>query len=477
MEQALQSQEPGSTEIEPARPAWRLAIQRHRAGDAAGAVVLYERHLKRDPQDAEAWMTLGAELRRTARPDAAMVCYQRALRLRPDDAAAWCNIGMLWQEMGEHEQSLHCHVRALRLAPRHAQLRLNCARTLREAGRFAEAEELIEQCLAQEPERPDLLLERARLRLQCGRYAEAWPDFEARLLLGPRPASPRESPRWRGERIGGKRLLLLAEDSLSETIWAARFVALLARRGADLALCCPAALHPVLAALGLRLAPARSQGAGERAQDYHCHLLSLAGVVDPRGATIPGPLAVAVPEASRVAMRRRVVPYAGAFRIGVAWNGACDGGDPRGIVPLAQLLSLGSLPGVQLFALADAAAAELRGAGAAGFVVDLGARCRHLGDTAAAVEQMDLLVCSDGPVAHLAASMDKPVLALLPFSAHWIYGRRGDSTPWYPTMRLLRQKSPGDWSSVCAEVLRLVGTWASARLRPQVRLQPDLISG
>jgi Flp pilus assembly protein TadD len=465
MEQALQSNPIPDAGIAAMQPAWTSAIERHRAGDTDGAIVLYQRHLKRNPQDAPGWMNLGAALRRTGRPDAALVCYQRALRLRPDDAAVWNNLGNLWRQFGEHEQSLRCHRRALQLAPAHPRLHLECAVSLREAGRFAEAEDIIGQCLAREPGRPDLLCERALLRLHTGRYAEAWPDYEARLRCVV-PRLPRvEAPRWQGECIGGKRLLLQAEPGMADTLWAARFVAMLARRGADITLRCAAALHPVLAAMPVRLAPMRDGAAPDGTPDMHCPLLSLPGIVDPRGITIPEPVGIAVPEDSRAMMRRRIAPYARCFRIGVVWSGrGRQRADARASLPLERLLPLASLPGAQVFSLQKGhAATEQHSAGAAGFVVDLGAQCRHFGDTAAALEQMDLVVACDSAVAQLAGCMGKPVLALLAFNPHWIYGMHGDSTPWYPTMRLLRQKSPGDWSSVCTELLRLVGRWAEIR--------------
>lgn len=117
MEQAVHSNPIPDAGSAAMQPAWTSAIERHRSGDTEGAIVLYQRHLKRNPQDAPGWMNLGAALRRTGRADAALVCYQRALRLRPDDAAVWSNLGNLWKQFEEHEQSLYCHRRALQLDP------------------------------------------------------------------------------------------------------------------------------------------------------------------------------------------------------------------------------------------------------------------------------------------------------------------------------------------------------------------------
>ena len=116
---------------------------------------------------------------------------------------------------------------------------------------------------------------------------------------------------------------------------------------------------------------------------------------------------------------------------------------------------------VQLFSLQKGkSATQLNTSGAGGFIVDLAAQCIHFGDTAAAIELMDLVVTTDCGVAHLAGCLGKPALNLLQYKPCWIYGMRGEATPSYPTMRLIRQASPGDWDSVFREMSRLVGTWA-----------------
>ncbi|MFZ1834473.1 MAG: glycosyltransferase family 9 protein, partial [Pseudomonadales bacterium] len=138
----------------------------------------------------------------------------------------------------------------------------------------------------------------------------------------------------------------------------------------------------------------------------------------------------------------------------------------RRSVSLARLLPLAAMPGVQLFSLQKGkSATQLNTSGAGGFIVDLAAQCIHFGDTAAAIELMDLVVTTDCGVAHLAGCLGTPALNLLQYKPCWIYGMRGEATPSYPTMRLIRQASPGDWDSVFREMSRLVGTWAEVRMR------------
>ncbi len=466
MEQALRTVRP-ETIPDAMHPLWTAAIEHHRRGDTSGAIALYQRYLKSNPHNPEAWLNLGAALRRTRRLDAALVCYQRVLRLRPLDAGVWSNLGNLWNDLEQHEQSLRSHRRALELAPERFGLRVNYAMALRDAGNFEAAEALIEECLEQEPGRADLVWERAQLRLHAGRYREAWPDYEARWCIGASSAPLHASPRWQGERIGGKRLLLLAEQGFGDTLWAARYFGMLRRRGADLSFACNPVLHPLFADVQVRLLDYADPGIAAQGFDFHCPVMSLPGLVDPRGLSIPEPLAVSIPGQSRVLLGRRVAPYAGSFRVGVVWSGSTRfAGHVRRSVALASLLPLAAMPGVQLFSLQKGKpATQLNTSGAGGFIVDLAAQCADFGDTAAAIELMDLIVTTDSGVAHLAGCIGKPALNLLQYKPSWIYGMRGEATPSYPTMRLIRQMAPGDWSSVINEMSRLVGTWAEIRMQ------------
>ena len=127
-------------------------------------------------------------------------------------------------------------------------------------------------------------------------------------------------------------------------------------------------------------------------------------------------------------------------------------------------LALALLPGVRLYSLQhDAAAAGLAQNGATGLLTDLGSRCEDLADLAGAVSLMDVCIVADGTTAHLAGCLGKPSLTLLPFRPHWLYGLRGESTPWYPASRLLRQPAPGDWNSVMRDATALLRRWSKAR--------------
>lgn len=237
---------------------------------------------------------------------------------------------------------------------------------------------------------------------------------------------------------------------------------MLARRGAAITFRVARALHPLLGALTqTQLVDGDGPETDELA--FHSPLMALPWLIDPSGATIPEPLRMTIPATSHAAMQRAIAPHGSKWRIGIAWSGSSRNDErARHAVTLDQFLPLAMLPGAQVFSLQKGAAlAELRRPAASRSIVDLGSACADFGDTAAALERMDLVVATDGVIAHLAGCMGKPVLNLLHTRPCWIYGLHGDSTPHYPSMRLLRQSRPGEWDGVFAEVCRLVGAWAA----------------
>ncbi len=447
----------------PNRSHWHAAVAHQRDGNTDAAITALQEHLRQTPDDAGGWMHLGAALRRHGRLDAALVSYQRALRLCPRDPAVWSSMGRLWADLGQQEQGLRAHRRAVELDPSRMALRVDCAHALAEAGRLDEAERHLDSCLRQEPGRQDLRQMRGRLRLQAGRLREGWEDHEARPEA-PLPAALRLLPRWRGERVAGRRVLVTPEGSPAETLWAARYVGMLARRGACVSLACEPDMQRVLASLSARIVSVQDSAVDAGSFDLRCPLQSLPALLDPRGAAIPDPF-VPEPPAPEPWLRELLSPPGAALRVGIAWQDPAAPQAGAGL-SLGQLLPLALLPHLRLYSLqTGSATAELPGNGAAGLVTDLGSRCADLADLASAIAQMDVCVLIDGVALHLAGCIGKPALGLLGGRAHWLHGMRGESSRWYPSLRLLRQESPGDWFEQLRETTALLRGWADVRSR------------
>jgi Tfp pilus assembly protein PilF len=446
---------------------WQRAIACQRDGDCEGAIRWIERHLARETEDIGAWMHLGTLLRQVGRADAALVCFQRALRLAPRDATIWNNLGKLWPTLGQHEQGLRAHRRAVELDPARLAFRVDCAAALRDACRLDEAEAMLSSCLRAEPGWRELRHERAMLRLQAGRYREGWEDYAERSPSGLARAVALRLPRWRGERIAGRRILITEEGDEASILWASRYLGMLTRRGAVPTLVLRDTLHAAFAGSPFRVvSPAALPQALERAE-LHCPLLDLPRCVDPRGVAIPSPFEPPTPASGNEALCEWLAEDAPALRVGFcrsAGEGCREW--PRASFPLTAMMGLALLPGLQLCTLSWGALQDApRPVAAAGLLVDLDPLIHSLADTILALRSLDLLVTVDGPLAHLAAGLGVPVLNLLPFRPAWTWGIRGDTTPWYPTMRLLRQSAPGDWDAVIAELQGLLSAWAGSRRR------------
>jgi hypothetical protein len=189
--------------------------------------------------------------------------------------------------------------------------------------------------------------------------------------------------------------------------------------------------------------------------DMDAPLLSLPGILGVTLDSIPAQVPYLFPERNRAEEWKRKVPrLPGQINIGIAWAGhAGHRGNSKRSTHLSCWSPLAGVPGVSLFSLqVGEAAAEPQNPPAGMSVLDLTGSIRDFADTAALIDALDMVISVDTAVAHLAGAMGKPVWTLLPFAPdwRWLLGRR--NTPWYPTMRLFRQKVPGDWKGVFDEV-------------------------
>jgi ADP-heptose:LPS heptosyltransferase len=258
-------------------------------------------------------------------------------------------------------------------------------------------------------------------------------------------------PRWQGEDLSGKRLLLTTEQGFGDTILAARFIPLLAARyptGA-LQLVCKPELQRVLAGLPAQLLDAMP-GAGSA--DYYCPLMSLMGMLGIDDHNVPPPTPLSIPAAAREKFTWLAGHAPGRRKVGIVWSGSLTFKDnAKRAAGLEQFLALAELPHLQCYSFQKGPREEdLKTHAATPLICDLAPHLADFADTAAAVMHMDLIVMTDSSLAHLASSLGKPVLNLLQYKPYWLYGTDARMNAWYPAMRALRQQQPGEWSTVFA---------------------------
>jgi len=344
----------------------------------------------------------------------------------------------------------------LRAAPGSAPALHALGLALHDQARFAEAEAVYREA---ERRGADAALARhaiGLLRLLQGDFAAGWRGWEERRHI-PALGLPRvPTPPWNGQPMPGGRLLILGEQGFGDIIQFARFIPAAARQArVPVTLGLPPALQrlfaPLAQAAGVAIAPGTQlDPAGFDRMAFVCSLPALLG-------TPPDAFAAAVPylaaEAAAVAAWRRRRP-ARLRCVGLCWEGRpTHPQDARRSVLPAALRPLLDLPGTALVGLQHP---PLRRPGTGLVDLDWGPDIGDFADTAAMLLALDGLVTVDTALAHLAGSLGLPTVVLLPFVPDWRWGTAGEASRWYPSLRLARQPSPGDWAGAVARAVALL---------------------
>jgi tetratricopeptide (TPR) repeat protein len=422
-----------------------------------------EAHLKRaleiDPDCVEthiAWCQL-----RVADGDAAGAWQWagRALEQNPRHAEAVNMRGILLHNEGRFEQAVEAFAQAEALGS-HAAVS-NRGNSLLDMGRDAEALRAHEAAVERDPHSPGALYNLALTRLRLGDWERGWPDYEARWRFREVHRNPRvfRQPRWRGEVLSGSRILLHAEQGLGDTIQFCRYAELVAVRGGHVIIQvqrAAARLMQSLAVVRSGLAEVAILGQAPPGFELECPLMSLPAVFGTSVETVPWAGAYLGAEPELVEQKRAGFPSRHpGLRVGLAWAGNPRyKADRQRSTDLDTLLPLLRAEGVNWISLQKREAARQIDSLPAG--VELADGCSRdcdLADAAALMATLDLVITTDTSIAHLAGAMGMPVWILLPHLPDWRWMQRAETTPWYPTARLFRQREAGDWGGVVARVI------------------------
>ncbi|WP_161967555.1 tetratricopeptide repeat protein [Fimbriiglobus ruber] len=404
------------------------------------------------PGSPDAHFALGLALAGGDRPEDAEECFRTALRLRSGWPAAHCNLGNALATLGRFGEAEQHFREAVRLRPRSAQDHMNLGTLLAQTGRVEDAIRAYDEALRLRPGFPEARLYRALAFLAVGEFDRAWADYEARWLVAKGGAPKCPAPRWDGGPLSGKVILLHAEQGLGDTIQFVRYATLVKARGAKEVLVDTP--RPLAGLLGTCPGVDRAVPSGEPMTGLHLHipLMSLPRLLGVPPATCPATPPYLIPPTERISYWRRELEADQGLRVGIAWQGSkIHKGDRLRSVRLARFAPLAAIPGVTLYSLQKGPGTDqlTTGPGAGIRIVDLGARtAAGMEDAAAALLALDLLVSVDTALIHLAGAVGVRAWVAVAFAADWRWGRSGEETVWYPTVRLFRQSRPGDWDGV-----------------------------
>jgi len=405
------------------------------------------------PANSAALVQRGIALRQANRQTLAIACYRRALDADPDCVPAWSNLGNALKDLHRTDAAIAAHRQAAALLPDNPLILLNLAIALRQGRAWHEAGAVLTSALSHAPDNRSIAWERALINLQLGAYPAGFADYEARLDLPNGPEIPTDAPRWRGEPLSGRRILLVPEQGYGDAFLALRYLPALRAMGATVVLRSrPATLRLFREIAGIEVIGLEEHPPGI---DFICPLMSLPGLLGTTLSTVPSAWRPK-PDARAHDKARSLVPRrANAMNIGIVWAGS-DGftDNLQRSIPLPTLLGLLEVPNVRLFSLQKGPHEQaLPAVALPDLVTPLGPALHDFAETAAVVERLDLVVMTDSAVAHLTGSAGRPVWVLLHRTPYWIFGTGGAQTPWYTSMRLFRQPDHGGWHATMGNVI------------------------
>jgi tetratricopeptide (TPR) repeat protein len=462
-----------------------------RTGGLDRAVALLRRYVQLQPSDPEGYANLSTALVKAQRTDEALAAAKKAIELAPARAEGYSNLGSLYQKLGRLDDAVQEFERALQIDPefglahgnlgsayeqldrydeaavefeKAAQLMPNyllvfntLSALYRSMNRDADSLHAADRALQIEPNHPDGHGNRAFALLSMGRLVEGFEEYEWRWRCLNFTTAPREfdRPMWDGSDPAGRSILVHTEQGYGDVLQMVRYLPMLAQRGARIILECAPPLKTLLDSVqGVD----RVIVAGLKLPDFdlHCPIMSLPRAFGTTLETIPNQVPYLVaPEARRALWWPKVDEIAaGRLKVGIIWGGNAKP-DPRRSCDLPHLAALWDVPGVSYISLQTGAPATQLKELQPGFeIVHLGDQLKDFADTAAIMERLDLIITIDTAAAHLAGALGKRTWLMLPFSPDWRWLRDREDSPWYPTMRLFRQLSRGDWKSVAAQITR-----------------------
>ncbi|MGC2656675.1 MAG: tetratricopeptide repeat-containing glycosyltransferase family protein [Bryobacteraceae bacterium] len=426
-------------------------------GQPEQAIDQYRCALVLRPAFPEAQLNLGNSLKTLGRNEEAVASYSAAIALRPQYVEAHTNLGTVLLRMNRPQEAIANFAAAVSIDPETKAIYSNLGAALTALNRHEEAIPFLQRAGEGNPDAAQPVYNEAVARLAIGDFERGWPAYEARWRMAETKSRSRDSgqPMWNGEaEITGKTVLVHAEQGLGDSILFARYVPLLVHRGARVIL----EVQKPLVSL-MRTIPGVDQvlKLGEELPEFDLHVpfgslpLAFKTTLDNIPAQVPY---LGAPDESSAlsGFDRGTEPQ---FRVGVCWAGNRDfANDYNRSIPLSKFQRLLSIPDVHFVSLQP----ELR-PGDDRILADLGTidltsvqKVSSMADTAALISTLDLVITVDSAVAHLTGALGRPVWVLLPYFAYWVWLRYRTDSPWYPTARLFRQHSIGDWESVIERI-------------------------
>ena len=430
------------------------------------ALLSFNQALLLQPDLAEAYSNRANTLKDLNRLDEALASCEQAIMLRPDYAEAFYNRGIALKELRRMDEALIDYGTAIKLKPGYAEVWCNRGIALAELRRLEEAINSLEHAIALKPGLAEAHLNLALTCLLMGDFSRGWKEYEWRWKSVRAKQSTRylARPIWLGkESLKDKTILLHSEQGLGDTLQFCRYAQKVSDLGARVILEAPRPLLTLLQTIeGVEQLVA--SGSALPTFDYHCPLMSLPLAFNTDLSTIPSSKRYITSNSRKVAEWQARLGKKTKFRVGLVWSGGFRPDQPevwgvnsRRNIKLSALAPLRN-EGLEFYSLQKGQPAESELAELKTFawdgpeIIDFTSQLADFSDTAALIENLDLVISVDTSTAHLVGALGKPVWILNRVDTCWRWLLDREDSPWYQSVRLFRQQKVGDWDSVVEEV-------------------------
>ncbi|WP_458763770.1 tetratricopeptide repeat protein [Cupriavidus basilensis] len=424
------------------------------AGNHARAVALLEQAIGLAPRQLPSLHAAAMSLSALGEHGRALEMLKRAAALSPGSWEIHYNMGRALGLLDQYDAEMAAYRRAIELKPDCADAYTNLGVALGESHRFEEALRMFKKAIQIAPNNPGARANRAGTNLLLGEFEHGWREYECRWQIGIQRPHGLGDNLWLGAPpLAGKTLLLHCEQGFGDTLQFVRYIPLLADTGARIVLRVQEPLRALLADFpGVSAVIGQSEAVP--AFDYHCPLLSLPYALWKVSTAIPAATPYLHADAAR---RARWAAWLGEDtrrpRVGVVWSGSPTHlNDRKRSIPLRDLAPLFEADATFVSLQKDVRASDLDALPALPAMRDPSAQLETFWDTAALIAELDLVICVDTAVAHLAGALGKPVWILVPFTPDWRWQLARTDSPWYPTARLFRQPARDDWRTAIMAV-------------------------
>ena len=408
------------------------------------------------PKDANLLAQLGEILVRQDRADEAEPYFRRSVESNPETLDAWNGLGNILERRGEFADAEDCYLKSIEIEPNRAEARYNLGNVLRQQNKVEDSIKALSKAVELDPEFKLAHVHLAFSLFMNGDFEAAWPEYEWRWKIPnfPTPVRPFSQPKWQGERLDGKKILVHAEQGFGDSLQFARFTKDIADHGGDIILeCAPGLTSLMESAPGVTETLAR--GDQLPAFDVHVPLLSIPGILSMGLDALPNQVPYLQVPVNKQEYWAGRLKSPDQLKIGITWQTSTEQlSSSFKSCPLQAYAALFGIEQVKWISLQkEIPDSDLP---LPPDIMDISEDLADFSDTAAVISELDLVISMDTAVAHLTGALGKPVWLLLSTAGDWRWMKDRNDSPWYPTMQIFRQTNFNDWNEILT------------RIRPQI---------